>query len=95
MTYYKLDGKKVVTTDDSTAAFRGDRTVAKETINNVDISTVFLGINHGWGDKILLFETMIFGGEFDQETNRYGTWDEAEIGHKAMVEKVKQATKSS
>jgi len=33
---------------------------------------------------------MVFGGEWDQETDRYSTWKEAENGHKKMVKKVKQ-----
>ena len=93
MTYYKLEGKKVVTTTDITAAFKGNRTVAKDTIGDVDISTVFLGIDHGFNGRILLFETMVFGGEFDQDQDRYETWDEAEKGHKFMVDKVKKALK--
>lgn len=37
----------------------------------------------------LLFETMVFGGPFDQEMARYSTWDEAEAGHKKMVKRIK------
>ncbi len=58
----------------------------------VYISTVFLAIDHSFGDgPPLLFETMVFGGELDQSQERYSTWDEAEAGHKAWVERVKQA----
>ena len=70
---------------------RGSRTVARtELENNVLVSTVFLGIDHGWGDGIpVLFETMIFGGVHDQDMWRYCTWDEAVAGHASTVEMVK------
>lgn len=49
------------------------------------VSTVFIsfdieGTNH--------FETMIFGGKFDQWKKRYGSWEEAEAGHAEAVEMV-------
>jgi len=54
----------------------------------VRVSTVFLGIDHGFGEgPPVLFETMVFGGEFDQEQERYCTWDQAEKGHKRWVGK--------
>ena len=51
----------------------------------------FLVFDHGHGfdvEKPLLFETMVFGGAFDREMERYCTYDEAEYGHKAWVAKV-------
>lgn len=56
----------------------------------VNISTVFVGIDHRFdvGGPPLLFETMVFGGEYDQYTERYSTWDEAEEGHKEIVRRV-------
>jgi hypothetical protein len=67
-----------------------DRKVALDVVNEAKISTVFLSLNHAFtdNDPPLLFETMVFGGEFDQETERYSTWEEAEIGHIKMVDKV-------
>ncbi|KKN75895.1 hypothetical protein LCGC14_0376030 [marine sediment metagenome] len=67
------------------------RRVAKTTLaNDVMVSTVFLGLDHNFGKGTpILFETMIFGGEFDQEMDRYSTWDEAEKGHEKMVAKAK------
>lgn len=57
---------------------------------NCNISTVFLGSYHNFGDtgEPILFETMIFGGEHDQYQERYCTWEEAEIGHKQAVQMV-------
>ncbi len=56
----------------------------------VRISTVFLGIDHCFGDgEPQLFETMIFGGKLDQEMWRYSTWEQAAKGHQEAVERVK------
>lgn len=55
-----------------------NRTVEKTRNGNVEVSTVFLGIDHQFGDgPPLIFETMIFGGPEDQYTDRCSTWDEA------------------
>ncbi len=55
------------------------------------VSTVFLGMDHGWGvnSEGLVFETMVFGLG-DHRTVRYSTWDEAEAGHKKIVEEIKK-----
>ncbi len=59
-----------------------DRHVAKTVKNDIQISTVFLGIDHSFGGGLpLLFETMIFGGEHDEYQQRYSTWEDAENGH--------------
>jgi hypothetical protein len=69
---------------------KADRHVAKDTIGNVEVSTVFIGIDQAFdAGPPLLFETMVFNGPLDQECERYSTWDEAEAGHKAMLERVK------
>lgn len=67
-----------------------NRIIRQTNIGKVKISTVFLGLDHRFGDgPPLLFETMVFGGELDQEQERYSTWDEAEAGHEEMVKRVK------
>lgn len=49
----------------------------------VEVSTVFLGINHQFGcGAPILFETMIFGGDHDEYQERYYTWEESEVGHR-------------
>jgi len=70
-----------------------NRKVARTQISDdVIVSTVFLGLDHQYGDgPPLLFETMIFGGPLDEQMNRYSTWDEAEKGHQEMVEKAKNS----
>ncbi len=68
---------------------RVDQTYIGDPIMVVSISTVFLGLDHSFGgDTPILFETMVFGGPFDQEQERYETWKQAERGHKRWVEKV-------
>ena len=65
------------------------RIVAKSHIGESKVSTVFLGLDHQWGDgPPLIYETMVFGGDLDGEQNRYSTREEAESGHKDMVAKV-------
>ena len=63
-----------------------DRVVKKDTVGDVEVSTVFLGMDHSFGGrKPLLFETMIFGGGYDQSQWRYSTWGEAVAGHREAV----------
>ena len=64
--------------------------VVKQTMlpGGVKVSTVFLGLNHGWGGQVLLFETMIFQGENGGYCYRYATYDEALEGHQKAIEEV-------
>ena len=67
-----------------------DRKIARETIGDSDISTVFLGIDHSFGvGDPLLFETMVFGGQFDDEQERCGTMAGAIKMHDLMCAKVR------
>lgn len=66
-----------------------DRKLATETIGDSTISTVFLGLDHGFGGKPLLWETMVFGGKLDGEQHRCETRAEATRMHKRMVERVR------
>jgi hypothetical protein len=60
--------------------------VALEERDDIRVSTVFLGLNHQYGDgPPLIFETMIFGGEHDEGQWRYSTEAEALVGHKAAM----------
>jgi hypothetical protein len=94
MGYYILDDNHNVVAVDLMTWARwyetDERLVGDTTVGDVRVSTVFLGIDHNFGSshRPILFETLIFGGEFDQEMERYSTWDEAEIGHAEMVSRV-------
>ena len=62
------------------------RRVAETKIEGIRVSTVFLGIDHNFNSHgpPLLFETMVFGGEHDEMTDRYTTWTQAIKGHQQM-----------
>lgn len=70
----------------------GNRRVADETVGNVRVSTVFLGLDmnfSGDGDPVL-WETMTFGVGIEQQQNRCGgSREQAEAMHAEMVAKVK------
>ena len=92
--YYTLKDKKPVPASNvhewSNWFEKTDRIVAKDTVENSRISTVFLGLDHSFGEgPPLLFETLVFDGPLADEMERYRTWEEAEAGHIKMVEKVK------
>ena len=61
------------------------------------VSTVFLGLNHQFGDgPPLIFETMIFSpGPLDQECWRYSTESEALVGHAAAVAQLQEALRQA
>ena len=76
-----------------------ERHVADTAVEGLRVSTVFLGIDHSFGNgKPLLFETMIFPQDGFQEElycDRYSTWEEAEEGHlKGIREAERLATRS-
>ena len=63
-----------------------NRRVAQTKLGPVEVSTVFLGLDHRWlgGGPPLLFETMVFGGA-DEVCLRCSTWAEAEAQHAEVV----------
>ena len=66
-----------------------NRHVAVAEKDGVKVSTVFLGLDHSFdGKSIILFETMIFGGEYDQYQDRCCTWGVAEKMHKTACDLV-------
>lgn len=72
------------------------RRVGRDTVGRFLISTVFLGLDHNFGEgPPVLFETMIFeleteGPLADLFMARYCDWDEAKAGHDRVVEKVRE-----
>ena len=69
-----------------------NRRVGKITYIDYEVSTVFLGLDHNWGEgPPILFETMVFKTLPDSNERgmdcymaRYATWDEAMAGHKRV-----------
>jgi len=90
--WYYLVNKKPVKCENMSDLSRfstEDRTVCKTKIGKVEVSTVFLGLDHRIFDgPPLLFETMIFP-ECDY-MERYSTWDEAAEGHWKAVNELKE-----
>lgn len=92
MRLYLLDDQKNVVpvpgNDMSTwaCAFENfeNRRVAETRTAGVRVSTVFLGLDHRFYDNgpPLVFETMIFGGPYDQYQDRHSSWDDAVLGHR-------------
>ena len=75
-------------------AWRSGRTrVAQDTVGDIRVSTVFLGLDHGapWDPEAvpILYETMVFGGQLDRIQMRYPTRAFAVAGHAIMVERVR------
>lgn len=70
-----------------------DRQVADTMLGDVRVSTVFLGLDHQHvpGGPPLIFETMVFGGDLDDEMERYTTEAQAVAGHAYMVARVRAA----
>lgn len=68
------------------ASTRNERRVVRNKIGDVLVSTVFLGLDHGYGSgPPILWETMIFGGKHDRYQERYSTRADAEAGHQRAV----------
>jgi hypothetical protein len=94
--HYILQGKMVVMEPNLRAWARwyetADRVVAKDYVDDILISTVFLGLDHnlqGHGDP-LLFETLVFLAEGETgDMQRYFTWAEAECGHALVLESIR------
>lgn len=69
--------------------------VALDIIGDRRISTVFVGIDYGFGmtPKPIVFETMVFDDvNFNMiKQKRYATWNEAVEGHKFILEEVRRS----
>jgi hypothetical protein len=63
------------------------RRVAKDTIGDSDVSTVWLGLDHGWGyaGAPVIFESMVFRGGNEEDCVRYSTEADALAGHAELV----------
>ena len=80
--YYDRDGNEIEL--DEWCAKLANNRVARTTIGDVEVSTVWVGLCHN--TYRLVFETLIFGGPHAGETNRYSSELDALKGHIATVE---------
>jgi hypothetical protein len=63
------------------------RRIALDKRGDITVSTVFLGLDHSFfGGPPVLWETMIFGGEHDEDQERYTSQADALAGHARMCE---------
>ncbi len=82
----------------------GNRIVKQEQVGDWFVSTVFLGLDFGWGDVPMIFETMIFDhsqpvtyklgkkehtSDKDIYQERYSTYDEAVHSHDTLVQSIR------
>lgn len=91
------DGRTPIPTRDILAVQDQDekglrRIALTEFPDGVEISTVFLALDHRYdqrnGGSPLLWETMIFGGEHDGYQQRYSTYESTANGHITAVKLV-------
>lgn len=93
--YYDRQGNKI-TQDEWGKKHREDyeKIVIKTTVGKYEISTVWLGLDHGWNknDAPMIFETMVFpiDGMDDVDCVRYTTEEEAIEGHLKLLRKYKE-----
>ena len=94
--YYILEGHTPVPVKDihewADRWEKKDRRVKRdELFGGIVVSTIFLGIDHSWDEGFpVLFETMIFGGFYDQYQTRCSWWEEAECQHAVAVRKARR-----
>ncbi len=70
----------------------GDVQVATTPTEDGIVSTVWVGIDMGFGGgPPLIFESMVFGNTMNQEQVRYETEEDARAGHEKLVELVRRA----
>jgi hypothetical protein len=89
MKCYKLINKIPVECSFDEQMMDSERIIERTFFGEVMVSTVFLTFDHSFeSNQPLLFETLVFGGEFDGLMNRYFDYDSAVEGHKVICDKV-------
>jgi hypothetical protein len=104
--HYILDENNNVIEADLTtwAQFIGDereRSIVKqEYIGDLQVSTIFIGLDHNLAGLITkgehrphIFETMIFKDNKDIYCDRYSTWEEAKEGHQKAIDWINNGCK--
>lgn len=97
--WYKLNEDKTVTPlpQGEYPDMAENKHVSYDIVNDAQVSTVFLGLDHGHSnfDFPILFETMIFGGEYSESQWRWYTWHEAKFFHDVIVKALKEKVNPS
>lgn len=77
---------------DKFSKWQTDRRVGNTVVDDVTVSTVYLGLDHRYGEGApLIFETMVFGGKWDQELDRYSTEEQAMRGHLRVLDRLRES----
>lgn len=95
--YYDKDGKEMELLDWARKfEDRAYKIVKQENVGDIWISTVWLGMDHSFGEgKPLIYETMAFPKKGDWNElgcERYSTLEEAQKGHEVIANKYKHET---
>lgn len=93
MIFYRLDDDRNPQLCEPDEAFNDSNSLIRtELVSGVLVSTVFLYIDHGYGqsDKPILFETMVFSKDDseNEKCTRYSTYKQAVEGHWLQVEEL-------
>jgi len=88
--YYDQKGNEI-TLEEWAIALK-DNSIKKNTVGKYVVSTIYLGLDHNFGEgKPLIFETMVFEeGEEEVDVERYETVEQAKEGHERFVKKYKK-----
>lgn len=90
--YFDRNGEPMEMMEWAEAFESQDRAVAKDTVGGIDVSTVYLGIDHSFGQgPPLIFETMVFNhGRSEEYQWRYSTEEGARTGHARILAWVRE-----
>lgn len=90
--FWRLDGHRVVPMPDTAHLDYMDwwhatdrRVGCTQVTEDVQVSTVFLGIDSAVEGPPRLFETLVMGGPLSGRRLHAATWDDAEQNHHALV----------
>lgn len=97
--YFDRDGTPM-TLEQWASVDRKKLRIAEDTVDGYWVSTVWLGLNHAFGEgPPLIFETMVFpqkDGEVtdwgERYADRYSTEEQALAGHSRIVEALRAGT---
>lgn len=65
------------------------RKLRRDEVGESRISTVFLGLDHSWGDEPpVLWETLVMGGDNSDYMERYTSEADAIAGHNSILKNI-------
>lgn len=89
--WYNLEGDTPVPVSADEVQYENRWHLVTE-VGSARVSTVFIMMDHSFGGTTpILFETLVFGGEFDGCGERYHTKAQAAEGHERWVKKLEEA----